>query len=41
MFHTISEFLEATFGIPEEISGLVIGFIALVFLVYYYFIKKK
>tara|TARA_Y100000590_G_scaffold90453_1_gene102019 strand:+ start:61 stop:186 length:126 start_codon:yes stop_codon:yes gene_type:complete len=41
MFHAISDFLETTFGIPGEISGMVIGFVALVFLVYYYLIKKK
>ena len=36
----ISNFLENTFGIPYEVSGMLIGFIVLILVIYFSFFKK-
>ena len=36
----IGIFLEDAFGIPYEVSGMLIGFIVLILVIYFTFIKK-
>ena len=36
----IGIFLENTFGIPYEVSGMIVGFIVLILVIYFTFIKK-
>ena len=40
MFHALADFIESVLGIPPDVSGLILGIPALIFLIYYWSKKK-
>jgi type IV secretory pathway VirB3-like protein len=41
MGHSLGKLVESIFGITYDEVGLIIGSIAFIFLIYYYFIKNR